>query len=613
MIRGHSVDNPVLLFLAGGPGGSEYGAMRRHLPELEEHFTVVTWDQRGTGKSYPELDPTDTVTLEGSVADTIEVTDYLRDRFEQDQIYLLGQSWGTTLGVLAVQEHARAVRAFIGTGQMVSQLETDRIFYDDTLDWARANGRRRAAADLLAASVRPRTTRCSTTRRRCRTSRRSTAYDHSENSEGEGQMSENLLVAEYTLIDQVHVLPAFMDTFAVLYPQLQDIDFREHRHRVRGPDVLRAGRPRGRGRAEPFDEWYPMIEAPNKDRVGARHVRPPAAVRATRRVRRLHDRHRARHDGTDRGGAVTMTGIALAVEQVTKRYGDRAVVDDLSFTVAPGRVTGFLGPNGSGKSTTMKMLLGLAATDAGSTRVGDRAYVDLDDPTGTVGAALETNAFHPGRSGRDHLRILACAAGVPDARVAESLATAGLADAADRRAGTYSLGMRQRLGLAAALLCDPPVLVLDEPGNGLDPQGVRELRDLFRERAASGGTVFVSSHLLGEVEHLVDDVVVIDKGQLVTSGALAELRHETALVRSPDALRLAEALRTNGAAVELDASDGAPLLVRGSSLAAIGHVAFTLGVEVSELGAHAGSLEDLFMNWTNQSGAAAAGDEEVVG
>ncbi len=308
-----------------------------------------------------------------------------------------------------------------------------------------------------------------------------------------------------------------------------------------------------------------------------------------------------------------MTGIALAVEQVTKRYGDRAVVDDLSFTVAPGRVTGFLGPNGSGKSTTMKMLLGLAATDAGSTRVGDRAYVDLDDPTGTVGAALETNAFHPGRSGRDHLRILACAAGVPDARVAESLATAGLADAADRRAGTYSLGMRQRLGLAAALLCDPPVLVLDEPGNGLDPQGVRELRDLLRERAASGGTVFVSSHLLGEVEHLVDDVVVIDKGQLVTSGALAELRHETALVRSPDALRLAEALRTNGAAVELDASDGAPLLVRGSSLAAIGHVAFTLGVEVSELSAHAGSLEDLFMNWTNQSGAAAAGDEEVVG
>ena len=307
-----------------------------------------------------------------------------------------------------------------------------------------------------------------------------------------------------------------------------------------------------------------------------------------------------------------MTGISLTVERATKRYGDRAVVDDLSFTVAPGRVTGFLGPNGSGKSTTMKMLLGLAATDGGTTRVGDRAYVDLDDPTATVGAALETNAFHPGRSGRDHLRILACAAGVPDARVAESLATAGLTDAADRRAGTYSLGMRQRLGLAAALLCDPPVLVLDEPGNGLDPQGVRELRDLLRERAASGGTVFVSSHLLGEVEHLVDDVVVIDKGQLITSGPLAELRHETALVRSPDAARLVEALRTNGAAVELDASDGAPLLVRGSSLAAIGHVAFTLGVEVSELSAHSGSLEDLFMNWTSQSGAAGAGDEEVV-
>ena len=312
-----------------------------------------------------------------------------------------------------------------------------------------------------------------------------------------------------------------------------------------------------------------------------------------------------------------MTGIPLVVDHVTKRYGDRTVVDDLSFTVAPGRVTGFLGPNGSGKSTTMKMMLGLAAVDGGATRVGDRSYVELDDPSATVGAALETNAFHPGRSGRDHLRILACAAGVPERRVEESLVSAGLIDAADRRAGTYSLGMRQRLGLAAALLCDPPVLVLDEPGNGLDPQGVRELRELLRERASSGGTVFVSSHLLGEVEHLVDDVVVIDHGRLVTSGPLGELRHETALVRSPDVVALAEALREAGAAVEPDGSDGGSgsLLVRGLGLAEIGHIAFGRGVEVSELSTRSGSLEDLFMRWTHQPGdevAAPAGQRDVA-
>lgn len=293
-----------------------------------------------------------------------------------------------------------------------------------------------------------------------------------------------------------------------------------------------------------------------------------------------------------------MNGIALVVDHVTKRYGTRTVVADLSFEVAPGRVTGFLGPNGSGKSTTMKVLLGLAAADGGSTRIGQHPYVDLDDPSATVGAALETNAFHPGRSGRDHLRILARAAGVPERRVTESLAVAGLLDAADRRAGTYSLGMRQRLGLAAALLCDPPVLVLDEPGNGLDPQGIRELRDLLRDRAADGGTVFVSSHLLGEVEHLVDDVVVIDRGRLVTSGPLAELRQETALVRTPDAGRLAEALRRTGAVVESVDGDGSTLLVRGSSLDAIGHLAFGLGAEVSELTTRSGSLEDLFKGWT---------------
>jgi len=314
-----------------------------------------------------------------------------------------------------------------------------------------------------------------------------------------------------------------------------------------------------------------------------------------------------------------MTGRALVVDHVTKRYGARTVVDDLSFEVAPGRVTGFLGPNGSGKSTTMKILLGLAAADGGTTRIGDRPYVELDAPNATVGAALETNAFHPGRSGRDHLRILARAAGVPEPRVDESLATAGLADSGERRAGTYSLGMRQRLGLAAALLCDPPVLVLDEPGNGLDPQGIRELRDLLRHRAGRGDTVFVSSHLLGEVELLVDDVVVIDHGRLITAGPLAELRHETALVRSPHADRLGVALREMGAVVERapdapDATDAATglLLVRGVSLGEIGHAAFTAGVELSELATRSGSLEDLFMQWTHQQATDAVPGVDAV-
>ena len=150
MIRGHSIDKPVLLFLAGGPGGSELGSMRRHLPELEEHFTVVTLDQSGSGTSYPELDPIDTMTLDGSIDDTLAVTDYLRDRFDQDQIYLLGQSWGTILGVLAVQERPELYRAFIGTGQMVSPVETDRHFYDDTLTWATVNGKTDGVVDLIA-------------------------------------------------------------------------------------------------------------------------------------------------------------------------------------------------------------------------------------------------------------------------------------------------------------------------------------------------------------------------------------------------------------------------------------------------------------------------------
>ena len=289
-------------------------------------------------------------------------------------------------------------------------------------------------------------------------------------------------------------------------------------------------------------------------------------------------------------------GYALEVEHVTKRYGDNTVVDDLTFTVPPGRVTGFLGPNGSGKSTTMKIMLDLAAADHGRATIDGHRYRDLPDPARTVGAIVESDAFHPGRSGRNHLRILAEATGIPDGRVDEILEEVGLGRAANRRAGAYSLGMRQRLGLAAALLGEPPVLILDEPGNGLDPQGIRTLRDLLRAHAAKGGTVFVSSHLLSEVEHLADDVIVINEGRLVAHGALADLQQSASLVRTDDPHRLAAALEQAGATTQPEGADG--LLVRGMAIDEIGERAFTNGIVLHELSPHAGSLEELFLNWT---------------
>ncbi len=231
--------------------------------------------------------------------------------------------------------------------------------------------------------------------------------------------------------------------------------------------------------------------------------------------------------------------FAIEVEDLTKRYGERTVVSDLSFVARPGRVTGFLGPNGSGKSTTMKIMLDLASAEGGRVTIGGRRYRDLPDPAAIVGALLESNAFHPGRSGRNHLRILADADGIDLDRVDELLEFVELDDAADRRVGAYSLGMRQRLGFAGALLGDPPVLILDEPANGLDPRGIHEMRDLLRARAAKGHTVLVSSHLLAEVELLADDVVVVNRGRLVTAGPLDELQEAATLVRAsaPDRLK----------------------------------------------------------------------------
>jgi ABC-2 type transport system ATP-binding protein len=226
-----------------------------------------------------------------------------------------------------------------------------------------------------------------------------------------------------------------------------------------------------------------------------------------------------------------MTTTTITVDRLTKRYGATTAVDDLSFAVPAGSVTGFLGPNGAGKSTTLRALLGLTRPTAGRATFDGVPYGELADPAGTVGAMLEHDPFHPSRSGRDHLRVLATAAGIAPGRVDEVLGQVGLADAAGRASrsarrvpvGGYSLGMRRRLGLAAALLGDPSVLLLDEPANGLDPQGIRWLRDLLRDRAGRGVTVLVSSHVLSEVALIAERVVVVHRGRLVTSGPVGEL------------------------------------------------------------------------------------------
>jgi len=301
-------------------------------------------------------------------------------------------------------------------------------------------------------------------------------------------------------------------------------------------------------------------------------------------------------------GVVTQ---GIVVEQVTKTYGGRVVVDGLSFEAHPGRVTGFLGPNGSGKSTAMKIMLDLADADQGSVTIAGARYRDLPDPTAVVGALLEANAFHPGRSGRNHLRILADAAGVPHDRVDEVLGQVGLDDAADRRVGAYSLGMRQRLGFAGAMLGDPPVLVLDEPANGLDPMGIHEMREVLRSRAAHGCTVLVSSHLLAEVELLADDLVVINRGRLVASGTLSELREEATWVRSPAIDQLSSMVQTAGGIVERP--DGG-LVVRGLAMEEIGQLACDAGIAVHELSSHAGSLEERFLRWTSSPDAGDTGE-----
>ena len=291
----------------------------------------------------------------------------------------------------------------------------------------------------------------------------------------------------------------------------------------------------------------------------------------------------------------------IEVERLTKRYGSTLAVDDLSFTVEPGRVTGFLGPNGAGKSTTLRAILSLVHPDTGSTTVLGKPYSELERPGTQVGAVLEAFDAHPGRSGRNHLRVLATAAGVPHSRVDEVLALVELSDAARRRAGGYSLGMRQRLGLAAALLGDPEVLVLDEPANGLDPQGMRWLRDLLRSLAGEGRTILISSHVLAEVAQTVDDVVIIHRGRLISQAAMVDVEAMAAggtTVRSPDAGRLASLLVREDIDVRAVGDDR---LAVGAPPERVGEVAAAAGIVLHELTAERATLEEVFLQLTGEA------------
>jgi len=311
----------------------------------------------------------------------------------------------------------------------------------------------------------------------------------------------------------------------------------------------------------------------------------------------------------------TVRSVPLEIRRLSKSFGTLTAVDDLSFDVAPGRVTGFLGPNGSGKTTTLRMLLGLTRPTAGSATIDGRPYQELRRPLRVVGASLEASSFHPGRSAYDHLRCFAPLAGVSDARCLDVLGYVGLAGAARRRVGGYSLGMRQRLALAQALLGDPQVLVLDEPTNGLDPEGIRWLRELLRSLAAEGRTVLVSSHLLGEVQQSVDDVVVISRGRLRHASSLAELarlsRPRVRLV-TPDGERLSALAADRG--WELTVSDGPLRTAQVVDVTAreVGAASFAAGLELFELADVTEGLEEIFLRLVGEDGPApgdAARDE----
>jgi ABC-2 type transport system ATP-binding protein len=291
----------------------------------------------------------------------------------------------------------------------------------------------------------------------------------------------------------------------------------------------------------------------------------------------------------------------IEIHNLVKHYGPVRAVDDLSFGVEAGTITGFLGPNGSGKTTTLRALLGLLTPTSGSATIAGRPYRALTAPLREVGAMLEA-AAHPSRSARNHLRILAAEASVPRTRVEEMLGLVELDGAANRRIGGFSLGMRQRLGLAGALIGDPGVLVLDEPSNGLDPEGIRWLRDFLRSLAADGRTILLSSHVLAEVAQTVDDVVVISSGRVVANAPLDQLTARTSQqirVRSAKPDALAAALRAG--AVHVSGRDGDEITITGTSQHAVAQLAFDHGIVVYEIAAEASSLEDVFFSLTNQT------------
>jgi ABC-2 type transport system ATP-binding protein len=293
-----------------------------------------------------------------------------------------------------------------------------------------------------------------------------------------------------------------------------------------------------------------------------------------------------------------VAGIPIEISGLTKQFGAVTAVDDLSFTVEPGRVTGFLGPNGAGKTTTLRVLLGLVRATSGTATFDGRAYHDLERPLETVGAALEAD-FHPGRTARNHLRVAATAAGIPVARVSAVLDQVGMTEHADRRVGGYSLGMRQRLALAYTLLGDPGVFVLDEPINGLDPEGIKWIRGFLQSLAHEGRTVLVSSHLLSEVAQTVDEVVIISKGRLMKSGTLTSLELDSAprtIADSPDRPALAAALDAAGFAY----TEGrAGFIVDVPEPGVVGHAAFVGGVELSALHRLKSGLEESFLSLVN--------------
>ncbi len=291
----------------------------------------------------------------------------------------------------------------------------------------------------------------------------------------------------------------------------------------------------------------------------------------------------------------------IKIDHVSKQYGDTLAVNDLNFEVSPGVVTGFLGPNGSGKSTTMRIIMGLDQATKGSATINGQRYRDLKAPLREVGALLDAKAVNPNRSARNHLRALAASNNISTKRVDEVLEFTGIASVASKKVGGYSLGMSQRLGIAAALLGDPPVLLFDEPVNGLDPEGIRWIRDFFRSLAKEGRTVFVSSHLMSEMAVSADQIVVIGRGHFITQGSVDDLTRTaqgSVLVRSasPDVLKTALSQAT-----EIETLNDGALNVTGLSAEAIGTIALSAGIALSELTPQRASLEEVFMELTADS------------